>query len=410
METTLTQRLIEILTPNERLGILEWCQANVYFPPSYATPYSGYYDPSLFPFWKEPLESIQDRSIDEIIALKGIQGGGSTFEIAALMYLLATDAASIFYIGPRQEAVEEFQRERIEPMLRASPALKKHYQDATQGEQGSKRGKVIELSNGSKLFCVNAGSVADLKSRSIKYIFADEIDAFSDLALDKVRGRLTQYRDIGAKLIAISAPDIAATKDKKTGKTPIFHEYEKTDKRHFFLTDEETKEEFCLEWGGSIQDGKESIWGIKWDASCKGESGWDVNKVRAGVYFVSPQGKRYTQEEIKPLIKKGKWKATVTDPSKYDIRKRGYRINSLYYRSWGDMAVELLEASAGGALKIQSWVAENLAQELWLEKKRANLTQLAKREADYAKGSWFYDAPSLVDKYKDPRQATPTYL
>lgn len=397
MHDALKERLIDLLTPRPRVGITEWCKQNVYFPPSYASPYQGNYDPLLLPFWREPMEAIVDPSIDEIICLKAIQSGGSTYQIASLMYLLANEPASIFYLGPRQEAVEEFQRERIEPLLKASPALRKSYVDAVESEQGSKRGKVIALGNGSNLFCVNAGSLADLKSRPVKYIFADEVDAFNDLALDKVRGRLTHYRDIGAKLVAISAPDINAKKDKKTGKTPIFHEFDKTDKRHYYITDPATGEEFCLEWGGDIQDGKTSAWGIKWDKDALP----DVNRVRDTVRFVSPNGKSYTQDEIRPLIKNGKWRATVTDTSKYDIRKRGYRINALYYRSWGDMAVEFLEAKHGGALKLTSWVAENLAQEIWLERKRVALTKLTEREADYGKQEWFYDAPSLIDTYKE---------
>ena len=393
-DNRLLETLLEILKPSEQVDPVEWIRESVYLP---SGPYKGYYDIDLFPFWREVIEDILDPDIEELIIQKSSQAGATQLMISLLAFILVNDPAPIAYVGPNHDLSEELRVERIEPVLRSSKEIGDYYKAAINKDTDTtrKKGSGLYLANGASLITLNSGSTSDSKSRSIKYLFCDEIDAWATNTLDKYRSRITHYRGIGGKLIAISAPDVSAKKNaKRTGKkqSPIFSEIEKTDKRKYFLSDKKTDEKFTLEFKQ-----------LKWDKNAKDkDSGkYDKQLVRQSVKYISPLGTEYTQREIQELIAQGSWQAT--DNSKHiDKRKRGYIINALYYRSWGDLAIEFIEAQEGGYLTLRTFIAEQLGEE-WIEDKReAQESVLDALVGDYSRGERYFvtdkDNKSLIKR------------
>jgi len=392
-------KLLYALKPKEKLSVTDFAEANIVIPSDYPSPYKGKYDSSICPLWKELQDSLTDNSIDEIIVQKASQGGASQALITMLSYSLATFSAPSMYIHASHELSEEFREERIIPIIQNTKALKEWFRQAEQKETGKRKGKVLQLGNGASLITVNSGSIADSKSRAIKYIFADEIDAYGSNILDKFRSRLTHYRGIGGKLIAISTPDITLRASRKNTGSPIATEIEKTDKRKYFL--KKGKEEFNLEWGIKDKEtGKLPNYGVRWSKEAKNHETetYDYDLIRETIYYLTPDGKKIKQEELNSLIQKGEWKATNPKPT--DKRKRGYLTNAIYWRPMEELAIEFIEAKKAGWQQLRTWIAENLGEVVYSEKREIQENELKKLEKDYGKGTSYFDREEFKDVEK----------
>ena len=367
-------KLIDLFSPKKETTALEWMEENIYIPHDYPSPYKGKFK-NLFPFWQELIECADDNSINEIIVQKSSQSGCSQIMLSIMLYLMARKPAPAMYITSSVDMSEEYKQERIDPLFKNTDEIKQLYAN------GKSKGQAVYLPNGSSLIAINNNSISQLKSRAIKYIYADELDTFQDNSLDKIRARQIQYQNLGSKLIAISTPDITPRKNRNSNESPIALEIEKTDKRRFYLEIEKGKP-FYLQW--TIKQGEKIIGGIIWDDKAKNEDGtWNYSKVKQSLRYKNEYGDTYTEEQIKKAINKGKWIATNPDA---DPSKRGYLINGLYHQSWKELVSKFLDAKKSGGIALRTFFAENLGEITYTEKIEVGLDLLTNLERNYNKG------------------------
>lgn len=356
--------LLRGLEARPRQSISQWCADNVFFPEDYESRFKGRFNSDFTPFWNEPMDCLTDDSIREITALKCSQGGGTeNLGINPIRYFVAEAPTSVLWVHSQEEMAEALMEERIKPGLQKCS-------EKTAAAFRAARMKGMQIYFPHMLIAVTwAASKGGTKQRPAGVVILDEVSTHSQDSIAKARKRLVTVPF--AKLVKLSSPDkdqkwAKGKKKKQDGQSkrdPIFEEFEQSDQRYWFMPDPKKKDAtFRFEMGWK-KDGRESVHGLKWDPGAKRDDGsWDLERVRATAYYVTPEGTRIDEADRVGIMRQGKWKAT--NP-KAPYWHRGYHINSfmLPWVTFGDLAFSYLDALARGKAALRVFVMEDLAEE-----------------------------------------------
>jgi len=136
----------------------------------------------LAPYQREPIDAIADEGTDTLVLQWAAQTGKSTVVNAHLGYIIACDPGPALHVSPTSDLSKGLIRERIDPLISSSPALR-----ALVGTgQGSRKGSTGGTDSVS-LKTFPAGSItfassykpAELAARAIRYLLLDEVDRFA---------------------------------------------------------------------------------------------------------------------------------------------------------------------------------------------------------------------------------------
>jgi len=155
-----------------------WASANLIVPDG---PRAGLaYDMSLTPYVAEPLDKLgPDSAENEIAVMKAAQTGFTIMLIAALGHMIDRAPCRAMVIQPTDNAVSKFNRDKLDPAIRGSDALKKKVAvQASRSSQGSTT--YSKRYPGGSLTLAIATSAADLRSDTIRMMLRDEIDEYPD--------------------------------------------------------------------------------------------------------------------------------------------------------------------------------------------------------------------------------------
>lgn len=170
--------LAGIIVPPDRQPPSDWAQAELVVPDG---PKSGeLWDASLTPYLIEPLDNIAiECAVNEFAVRKSAQTGFTTLMIAGVGYLIVHDPCRIMLVEPTIKALSDFNRDKLEPAIDKTEALK-----AKVRTQVSRSGKsstaVSKVYPGGSLTLAIGSSAADLRSKTIKVALLDEIDEYPD--------------------------------------------------------------------------------------------------------------------------------------------------------------------------------------------------------------------------------------
>jgi phage terminase large subunit GpA-like protein len=155
-----------------------WASANLVVPDG---PRAGSTcDLTLTPYVAEPLDKIgPDSPTNEIAVMKAAQTGFTLMLIAALGHMIDRAPCRAMLIQPTDSALSKFNREKLDPAIKASDALRKKVVPQTaRSSQGSTT--YSKRYPGGSLTLAIATSAADLRSDTIKVMLRDEIDQYPD--------------------------------------------------------------------------------------------------------------------------------------------------------------------------------------------------------------------------------------
>jgi phage terminase large subunit GpA-like protein len=153
--------------------------------------------------------------VEEIVVIKGAQVGWSELTRNVMGYWIDCAPDPLLILMPDQNSTDAFREERIEPMLRNTPALARH---VSPRAWDSKKYKV-KLS-GMWMFLAWAGSKTGTKSRPIRYLVCEEPDEYPPFSstggdpLSKAMKRLTTYQHTGQSRLLLGG-----TPTTRTGNT-----------------------------------------------------------------------------------------------------------------------------------------------------------------------------------------------
>ena len=146
-------------------------------------------------------------------------------------YILHHVPAPVLAVQPTVELAKRFSRQRIDPLLEETPALRERVAPSRSRDSGNTM--LSKEFPGGILVLTGANSAVGLRSMPARFLFLDEVDAYpgdvegegDPIALAEARARTFGWR---RKAFLVSTPTIA-------GRSRIEREYAASDQRRYFV-------------------------------------------------------------------------------------------------------------------------------------------------------------------------------
>lgn len=354
------------------ISVSDWVDEHRYLDPlTSAEP--GQWMTDRTPYLKGIMDAFIDPMVEDITIMASTQVGKTESMFNMLGYAIDQDPAPTLWVMPREPDARAISSDRIEPMIRLSPALKAHL---TENEDDITRLE-IKLDR-MVIYFAGANSPAALAQKPIRYLFLDETDKyprFSGREADPIKLATERTRTFwNRKIVKCSTPT--------TREGYIFREYERSDKCRYHVPCPHCGRYQALtfgrlKWPEEERDPeiiKEEKLGFYECAECKGKiRDADKHKImQEGVWV--PEGLH--------VDKTGKVKDRLSSTT-----KKGFWINALYspWISFSEIAAEFLRSRDSIELLmnfVNSWLAE-----IWEEKSEETKEEkILEKQTDYPEG------------------------
>jgi phage terminase large subunit GpA-like protein len=300
----------------------------------------------LYAWQREIFDAFTDPSTTEITCMLAIQLVKTLFIQCALAYVIAEDPGPVLLVEPKEADAMAFSKKRLKPMIQASPALR-HIINTD-----AKRDNTILSMDfpGGNFTAVSALVPGNLAGRTIRYLFADELDKFEASAgkagdpISLAKGRTTNFGSL-RKIIQTCSPT-------NEGESRIALAYEASDQRKPWVP--------CPHCGGfQILTFDRVKWGDKLPVELRGSNGEVPGPT---CYECSHCGEFWSDVQRRKACELIQWRADK--PFKGHA---GFWISHLYspWNSLEELASDFLIAKRSKqTLKV--FITERLA-ELWKE-------------------------------------------
>ena len=306
------------LQPPPDLSPSEWAESYRYLSPEDSAE-PGKYRGRRAPYQKGILDAL--KVSHKIVLMCSAQVGKTLCQTNALAYWIDHAPAPILWVAPTIQMAEATSKEKIQPMIRDTPAIAKLIDDRSRTAGNTILQKKFP---GGQLTLAGANSPASLASRSIRYLLVDELDRFplsAGIEGDPYKlasKRTTAYWNSVEFLV--STPTIA-------GVSRIAQEFELSDQRHFYLPCPHCGHYQHLIWDQLQYEGKGTKEAKLNDGDWLG-------------YFCGGCGALIEEPQKMGMLRLGEWR------SHRESRTVGFHINELCspFRSWRDVARDFEEA------------------------------------------------------------------
>ena len=184
----------------------------------------------------EPLDATGPDDIDnEIAVMKCAQSAFTTMLQMSIGHSIDRDPCDMMVVQPTDSALTDFNSQKLGRAIEGSPILLRKVRPQV-GRSGTASTIYEKKFPGGALFLALATSSADLRSKTIKKAFCDEIDEYPDDLndqgdpLDMIKARQISFLRPGTwKRVYISTPTIK-------GSSKIEAKFEGGDQRHWTMT------------------------------------------------------------------------------------------------------------------------------------------------------------------------------
>lgn len=335
--TAYQQKALQSLLPPEDLTVSEWAEKYRMLD-SKTSALPGPWRNAMTPYLVGVMDALLDYEAEEIVLCKASQLGGTEAILNALGYIIQQDPSPTLVVYPSDVLAESVSKNRIIPMIMASPALRERYRAAESKKQ--------ELQfDGMYLILEGSNSASGLSSRAVRFLFLDEVDKYPGASkqesdpISLARERTKTFQN-SKKILMISTPTIT------TGH--IWKALQGCDvEKHYFVP--------CPHCGEPIE--------FKWtNLKFPNDEGMSYADRAEMAHYVCPECKGIITDQHKAqMLRHGEWR-TVKQNTAYS-RKVGFWINTLYspFVRFSDVAREFL-ASKDDPEKLQNFVNSWLAE------------------------------------------------
>ena len=301
--TDYQKEALKFLKPPEDITVSEWADKyRVLDVKSSAMP--GPWRTEQTPYLKGIMDEFNNYETEEIIYVKPTQVGGTECLQNMVGYIIQQDPAPTMIVYPTDKLAESISENRLQPMIKAAPGLKKRYL-----ENDSTR---LELQfDGMYLTLAGSNSPSSLASKAIKYLFLDEVDKYPGASkkeadpISLARERTKTFHN--KKIFITSTPTL---RDGHIWKALEDADIEK----HYFVPCPHCGEYIELKWQ-QIRFPKEE--GMSY-----------ADRAEFAVYVCQECGCILTDKDKPDMLKKGEWRV-VRENTKY-ARKVAFWMNTLY--------------------------------------------------------------------------------
>lgn len=258
-------------------------------------------------------------------------------------YIMAHAKGPTAIVMPTEKALSDWMSQKFDPMAAGTPAVRDVL--ASRSNRAGDNSAARKRFTGGIFYAKTAGSTTELKSTSLRYAIADEVDEYdwttlqgNPLALLEVRQKTFHDR----KLFVVSSPTV---KDASR----IEEQFELGDQRRFMLPCPHCGHRQHLVWGN-----------VRWSV---------LNHHVTRAWYVCQDCGAEIDEHQKPaMLAAGKWQ-----PHNPDALWRSYHINALYAplgigETWSELATQWLLAQ-NDLTKLVAFINTVLG-ETWADRSR----------------------------------------
>lgn len=278
-----------------------------------------------------------------VVVMAGAQVGKTECGNNWIGYVIHHSPGPMLMVQPTVELAKRVSKQRIAPMIEATPALRERVAEARSRDSGNT--VQVKEFEGGLLIITGANSSAGLRSMPIRFLFMDEVDEYpgdvdgqgDPVALAEKRTSTFPRR----KILLTSTPTIK-------GLSRIEREYLASDQQRYFVPCARCGRLDYLTWGQPEHHRIE----------------WDEGQPETA-RMCCPCGGVTLEHEKVEVMEGGEWRATAAG----DRRTVGFHLSAIYSTvglSWAECAREFLEAKEE-PLRLKTWVNTVLG-ETWEER------------------------------------------
>ncbi len=283
------------------------------------------------------MDRFTDPLIEKIVLCFGAQLGKTETELNMIGYALDQTSSPTMMVYPTDTIAKFASDKRVQPMIKSVKSINDKFDENS---------KLLELdfNNGNYMVLVGANSPSSLSSRSIKYLFFDEIDkypAFAGKEADPIKLATERTKTfVDKKIVMVSTPTVESGN--------IWQAFMSANERLQYYVP-------CPHCGVSqVLKFKQ----IKWPE----EHNDNVDMIRDTAYYECEHcGESIYDKHKMEMLRSGEWRAVNESQSK--VRSVSYHLSSIYspWVTFGDVAYEFKNSKGTPATLmnfINSWLAE----------------------------------------------------
>lgn len=192
------KKLLNLLSPIEYLGILEWSEKNIEIIPD--SPYSGRLNLHRTPFLIEPLQQTMTSDCSLSVLNFPVQIGKSLILKLLALYQIHTDPSPILFLTDTPENSQDFCDTSLIPMLKQN----KVFDGLISKMAGADTKETKIFTNGAILWNRGASNLKNLQRRSVKLLLADECWLYPQGHIEEAVKRTTRFLGEGGKSVLVS--------------------------------------------------------------------------------------------------------------------------------------------------------------------------------------------------------------
>jgi phage terminase large subunit GpA-like protein len=350
-----------MLRPPPQLTVSAWADRHRVLS-SRASSEPGPWRTSRTPYLREIMDALSAvHPARRVVFMKGAQVGASEGGNCWLGYILHHVPAPVLAVQPTVELAKRFSRQRVDPLVEETPALKERVAPARARDSGNTL--LSKEFPGGILVLTGANSAVGLRSMTARFLFLDEIDAYpgdvegegDPIALAEARARTFGWR---RKAFLVSTPTIS-------GRSRIEREYAASDQRRYFVPCPHCAE---MQW-------------LKFE-----RLRWDKGDPRSARYHCEACDAGIDEHHKTAMLAAGEWRPTAVAEDPHTV---GFHISALYspvgWLSWEQIARDW-ESAQGKAEDLKTF-KNTVLGETWQEQGEApDWERLVERREDFSLG------------------------
>lgn len=177
--SNLSQSIQSELIPKPVPPTADWVEAEFRLPPeARGSDTDSRYSFQAVPYILGIYAAMDDPDVQEVVVQKAAQVGWTYAFIAWLFKIIALVPCAIVGMFAKDGAAREFNDEKLEPSIRATPSLNRII-DVTKSRSSSNRALFKSFPNGF-LKLVGSKSISSVKSTTARFVFVEEPDDSAD--------------------------------------------------------------------------------------------------------------------------------------------------------------------------------------------------------------------------------------
>jgi phage terminase large subunit GpA-like protein len=165
-----------MLRPPPQLTVSQWAEDHRILS-SRGSSEPGPWRTARAPYLREIMNALSAlHPARRVVFMKGAQTGGSEAGNNWLGYIVHHVPAPVLAVQPTVELAKRFSRQRIDPLLEETPALRERVAPSRARDSGNTM--LSKEFPGGILVLTGANSAVGLRSMPARFLFLDEVDAY----------------------------------------------------------------------------------------------------------------------------------------------------------------------------------------------------------------------------------------